>query len=307
MSLNSAAKATLQIHFCVVAWGFTAILGKLISLPALPLVWWRILIVVAVLGMLPRVWNSFRAMSNRHVASFAGVGVLVALHWLTFYGVINLSGAAVAAISIALSTVFVAPIETWLTGVSLRARDLFLGMVMLPAVALMTGGMPHEMRVGMVVGIVSAISLALFTALNKRLIRDHDPLAVTAIELGAGLLALTLLAPVMPWIPRVSEAFAGSLLTLPESRDLVLLLVLSLFCTLLPFALSLLALRHVSAFSAQIAYNLEPIYTIMLAVVLLEDCLEQTPKFYFGVMIILSAIALHTIVNRKKSARGCSW
>ena len=89
--------AWLQIHLCVVLWGFTAILGKLISLPALPLVWWRMLLVVALLLLLPRVWRGLRAMSARLRWSYAGVGVLVALHWLTFYASIKLSNASVAA------------------------------------------------------------------------------------------------------------------------------------------------------------------------------------------------------------------
>src|SRR6187431_1783943 len=96
MTSNAATRtAWLQIHFCVILWGFTAILGKLISMPALPLVWWRMLLVVVLLMLLPRVWRGLRAMPARLLWSYAGVGVLVALHWLTFYAAIKLSNASV--------------------------------------------------------------------------------------------------------------------------------------------------------------------------------------------------------------------
>ena len=93
MPMTDHARAQLQIHFCVLLWGFTAILGKLITLPALPLVWWRMLLVVVALALVPRVWRGLRALPPRLALAYAGIGVLVALHWLTFYGAIKLANA----------------------------------------------------------------------------------------------------------------------------------------------------------------------------------------------------------------------
>ena len=230
-------KAFLQIHFCVVLWGFTAILGKLITLPALPLVWWRMLLVVAALALVPRVWRGLRAMPARLAWSYAGIGVLVALHWLTFYGAIKLANASVAATCIALASVFTALLEPWLAGTRFNRRDLALGVAVLPGVALVVGGVPDAMRIGIVVGALSALLVGVFGALNKRLVEHGDPLTVTALELGAGTLALTALAPVMPWL---FPAFAGDLLAIPGGTDIAWLLLLSIGCTLFPFALSLL-------------------------------------------------------------------
>ncbi len=111
MPLSDAARAQWQIHLCVLLWGFTAILGKLISLAALPLVWWRMALVAAMLALAPRVWRSLRALDARRIAAIAGVGVVVALHWLTFYASIKLSNASVAATCMALGSVFTALIE----------------------------------------------------------------------------------------------------------------------------------------------------------------------------------------------------
>lgn len=297
MPMTDTSKAQWQIHFCVLLWGFTAILGKLITLPALPLVWWRMLVVVAALALVPRVWRGLRAMPARLSWSYAGIGVLVALHWLTFYGAIKLANASVAATCIALATVFTALVEPWLASTKFSKRDLGLGIAVLPGVALVVGGVPQEMRIGIAVGALSALLVALFGSLNKRLVAHGDPLTVTAIELGAGTLALTLLAPLMPLI---FPAFAGDLLVLPGARDTVLLLVLALGLTLFPFALSLVALRHMSAFAAQLAVNLEPVYAILLAIVLLGEQRELTSQFYLGVAIILAAVIVYPLLSRAR-------
>jgi drug/metabolite transporter (DMT)-like permease len=285
-----ATKAQLQIHFCVLLWGFTAILGKLITLSALPLVWWRMLMVLAALAVVPSFWRSLRTMPPRSVAIYGGIGVLVALHWLTFYGSIKLANASVAATCIALATPFTALVEPWLTRSRFSPRDLVLGVAVLPGVALVVGGVPQGMRAGVAVGVVAALLVAVFGSLNKRYVHHGEPLTVTGLELGAGFVALTLLAPVLP---ALLPELAGPLLTLPSQRDALLLLTLALACTLLPFALSFVALRHMSAFSAQLAVNLEPVYAIVLAIVLLGEQRELTAQFYTGVAIILLVVLAH--------------
>jgi drug/metabolite transporter (DMT)-like permease len=293
MSPPETRKAFLQIHFCVLLWGFTAILGKLITLPALPLVWWRMLIVVAALALVPGVWRGVRAMPRRLMFAYAGIGVLVSLHWLTFYGAIKLSNASVGATCIALATVFTALVEPWLARRRFSKRELALGIAVLPGVALVVGGVPSSMRLGIAVGALSAFLVALFGSLNKRLVEHGDPLTVTALELGAGTLVMTALAPLMPLL---FPAFAGNLFVLPSLHDALYLLGLSLACTLLPFTLSLVALRHMSAFAAQLAVNLEPVYAIVLAIVLLGEQRELTPLFYLGVAIILAAVLLYPLI-----------
>lgn len=286
VTLEPRQRAFLQIHFCVVLWGFTAILGKLITLSALPLVWWRMVLVVAVLLMVPKVRTNLFAMPKKLIAIYAGIGVVVALHWLTFYGAIKLSNASVGATCMALGPVFLALIEPWVARRPFSRVELFLGIAVLPGVALVVGGVPVEMRAGIAMGALSAFLVAIFGALNKRYIEKADALTVTAIELGAGTLALTLLAPVLLIVfPLPSE---GGLI--PSGSDFVLLLALSLGCTLLPFALSLVALRQMSAFSVQMAVNLEPVYSIVLAMVIFHEQRELNLGFYGGVAILLGAV-----------------
>ncbi len=290
--MQATHRARLQIHFCVLLWGFTAILGKSISLPALPLVWWRMLLVAAALLLMPRVWRGLRAMPTRLRWAYAGIGVLVSLHWLTFYAAIKLANASVGATCIALGSVFLAFVEPWIARRRFDPRELLFGAAVVPGVAMVAGGVPHDMRLGIAVGVLSALFVALFGALNKRLVEHGDPLTVTCIELGTGTAFLTLLAPLLP--------HAGAAFVLPDAHDALLLLALSFGCTLLPFALALVALRHLSAFGTQMVTNLEPVYAIVLAMLLLGEQRQLDGWFYAGVAVILLAVFAHPLLGRRQ-------
>src|SRR5215471_9047631 len=291
--MTATGKAQLQIHFCVLLWGFTAIFGRLITLPALALVLWRMLIVVAVLALLPSAWRSLRAMKKRLIAAYAGIGLLVALHWLTFYASIKLSNASVGATCMAVAPVFLALFEPLLARTRFNPRELLLGIVVIPGVVLVVGGVPAAMQLGLVVGVVSALLVALFSALNKRLVEHADPLTVTGIELGAGAVLLAVLAPLLP--------HDGPAFLLPDLHDTLLLLALALGCTLLPYSLALKALRQLSAYSIQLATNLEPVYAIVLAIPLLGEQRELATSFYAGVAIILLSVLVHPMLTRRRA------
>jgi drug/metabolite transporter (DMT)-like permease len=285
-------KAHLQIHFCVVLWGFTAIFGRLISLPALPLVWWRMTLVAVILGCVPRVWREWRRMPPRLLAAYSGIGCLIALHWLTFYGAIKLANASVGATCMALAPVFLSVVEPLMVGRRFDVRELLLGVVMVPGVVMVIGGVPTGMRGGIALGIVSAFFVSVFGTLNKRLVHHADPLAVTAIELAAGAVLLTVFGPLL----------MPPLFALPTPHDALLLLLLAVGCTILPFTLALIALRHLSAFAAQLAVNLEPVYAILLGSVLLHEHRQLDPLFYGGVLIILGAVLTYPLVVREQPA-----
>jgi drug/metabolite transporter (DMT)-like permease len=290
--MQPVTKARLQIHFCVLLWGFTAILGKLITLSALALVWWRMLLVTGALLLMPRVWRGLQAMPARLRWAYAGIGVLVSLHWLTFYAAIKLANASVGATCIALGPVFLAFIEPWITRRKFDPRELLIAIAVVPGVAMVVGGVPSGMRMGIAVGVLSALFVALFGSLNKRLVEHGDPFTVTCIELGTGTVFLTLLGPLIP--------HTGSAFQLPSTHDAVLLLTLAFGCTLLPFTLVLFALRHVSAFMMQMITNLEPVYAIVLAIVLLGEQRQLDAWFYGGVVVILGAVFAHPFLHREE-------
>jgi drug/metabolite transporter (DMT)-like permease len=292
--MSPTTKAQAQIHFCVLLWGFTAILGRLITLPALPLVFWRMTGVAAVLACVPGVWRAGRAMPPRTLLAFAGVGALLGLHWLTFYLSVKWANASVGATCQALAPVFLSFIEPPLTGRRFDPRDLLLGAAAVAGVATVVGGIPAGMHAGVAIGALSAVLVAVFSALNKRLILHADALAVTAVEIAAGAL---LMAALTAFVAQEGPAFP-----IPQGRDVVLLIVLALGCTLLPFWLHLVALRHLSAFWVVLATNLEPVYALLLAIPLLGEHHDLRPRFYAGVAVILVAVVAYPLLRMARGA-----
>lgn len=288
--MSPHTKAQLQIHFCVLLWGFTAIVGKLITLAALPLVWWRMLIAAGALALLPRVWRACRRMSPRLFAGYAFVGVMLALHWLTFYASVKLANASVAATCMGLAPVFLAVVEPLIMRRPFDLRELALGIAVVPGVALVVGGLPASMFEGLVVGVASAFFVAIYGVVNKRLVDRSDPLAINAVELATGVVVLGL---VMPFVSSTGEAFA-----VPGATDAFWLTVLALVLTVLPLTLSLVAMRHISAFGVQLATNLEPVYVVLIAMVLFGEHHELTWQFYAGLALILGAVLAYPLIKR---------
>ena len=288
--MTRATKAQLQVHLCVLLWGFTAILGRLITLPALPLVLWRMAMVTAILALVPAVWRACRALPVRLLGAYALIGAILGLHWLTFYLSIKMANASVGATCMALTPVLLAFVEPLVTGRRFEARDLFLGLFAVAGVALIVGGIPAGMRAGVAMGTLSAALVAVFGALNKRYIHDADALSVTAIEMAAGTALLVVLAPVL--------SGDGPAFVTPGARDLGLLAVLAVGCTLLPYWLHLVALRELSAYWVALATNLEPVYAILLAVPLLGEHHDLEPRFYAGVAIIVGAVLFYPLTAK---------
>ncbi len=297
--MSSIRKAHWQLHFCVLLWGFTPLLGALITLPAPQLVWWRMGLVALLLLALPGVARGIFALPRRLFFIYGGIGILVALHWLAFYGAIKLANASIAATCLGAATAFTAVLEPLITGRKFVARDLWLGFAVIPGVALVAGGLSSGQITGFIVGVLAALGATLFSSFNKRYIDGADPKVVTALELGAGAVFMT---AALPLLPHQGEGW-GAIYLLPQGKDLWLMAVFVVFCTALPFTLSLVALRHLSAFTAQMAVNLEPVYAVALAAVFLGERDELTTQFYLGVAILFAAVFLPPLVARLKLSR----
>lgn len=293
--MSSSRRALFQIHFCVVLWGFTAILGKAITLPALPLVWWRMVMVTAALMVVPKFWSGLAKVSGRAAATYLGIGIVVAAHWLTFYASIKLSNASVAATCMAFASFFVAFFEPFLARRAFDYREMFFGLAVIPGVALVVGGTPAQMRTGLVLGIVSAFLAAVFGMLNKRFIDRGAALTVTGLEMASGAVCLALISPLLP---------QGSVFVVPGRHDAILLVILALGCTLTPFVLSLVALRHLSAFTTALAINMEPVYSIVLAMAIFGEQKQLDFGFYGGVAIVLVVVFSHPLLQRMETNSG---
>jgi len=284
-SVAEERQAYLQLHACVVLWGLTAILGRLISLPAVQLVHWRMALVAVVLLGLRRTWVGLAGMPRHSIVVFVAIGSVVAAHWVAFYTSIKISNASVAVACLGLGSIFAAIIEPIVMRRPHERLEILLGILAVPGVVLIVGGVPLEMRLGIAAGIVAALLSAIFTTLNKRFGSNGDPFAITCLEMSAGAVLLS-----------VPAFFSG--LTMPSQMDAIWLMVLAIVCTLLPFVMWIQSLKYVSAFSTLLILNLEPVYAILLAAALFQEYEDLTPLFYGGTAIVLLTVVLQPQLRR---------
>lgn len=292
----SENRAYAELHLAVFLWGFTAILGDLISLNAVTLVWWRVLLTSISLLAFVRVGKIVREVGKRQALIFAALGCVVALHWVTFYGAIKLANASVGLICLATTALFSSILEPLIVKRKFLWYEMALGLFILPGIWLIIDGVDASMTTGVLVGLSSALLVTIFTTFNKLYVEKTEPLRITFIELTAGTLFLT---PFLPFMP-------GNFW--PEPVDWLYLIVLAVLCTTLTNFLFLRALKQLSAFAANLTVNLEPVYGIALAYFLLNDAEELTPSFYWGTGLILVAVfgyaGLKRVMNRRRVNNG---
>ncbi len=290
--MTPVQKANLQLHIAVVLFGFTAILGAFISLSALVLVWWRVFITSISLLFLINFGRKLYLLPRRLIFQYMGIGVIVGLHWVCFFGSVKYANASISLICMATISLFTALLEPLLLRSPFRWYELGLGIIIVPAMGLIVNSTELAMLPGIWIGLLSAFLASLFSTLNKKYVDKSDPLTITFLELGSACLFLGLLLPFFFWY-NTDASF------LPDMWDLFYLIILALLCTTFAYVLALMALQHLSAFASNLVYNLEPVYGILLAIIILQENKELDPAFYIGCGLILLSIFSYPFIRRR--------
>lgn len=290
----SQGRAYLELHIAVFLWGFTAILGDLIQLSALALVWWRVLLTAISVVFLLRNRQGFTHLSRRSLLQFSLVGVLTGLHWLTFYGAIKLSNASITLVCMATCAFFTSLIEPFLLRKKHNWTEVMVGFLIIPGMALIVQNVEVKMHLGIAVGLLSSLLAALFSTLNKKWIDNAEPLPITFIEMTS---AWLFLSAALPFFFHAEPNAA----LLPSAKDFLLLLVLALACTTLTWVLALRAMKHLTAFASNLTVNLEPVYGIALAWLILGEQKELSTGFYVGVSLIFVVVFSYPFLKKKLS------
>ncbi|MCC9041361.1 DMT family transporter [Myroides sp. M-43] len=285
-------KSYIYLHIIVFIWGFTAILGQLISLEALPLVWYRILIAVITL----LVYYSFTKQSvkapKHRIIQFLGAGVVIALHWLTFFLAIKVSNISITLACLSTGAFFASILEPIFLKRKIVAYEVFFGFIVICALTLIFS-VSSEYIEGILLALIAACLSAMFSIINSKLIVHSEAPVITFYEMAGGLLVLTLFL-------LCTGGFTPSFFEVSVS-DWMWLLLLGTVCTAFAFLGSVYVMRHLSPFTVMLTINLEPLYGILLAVAIFKDSEKMTPEFYIGALLILSTVVLNGVVkNRKK-------
>lgn len=284
-------KAFIQLHIAVFLAGFTAILGKWITLNEGLLVWYRLLITVLTLGIMMGFKGQLKLIPLKDIMKIFGVGAIVAFHWVCFYGSIKYSNVSVALVCFSATGFFTSFFEPLILKRRLSLAEVLLGLLAITGIYIIFDFHP-QYKIGIIFGIISAMGSSIFPIFNKGLLKTHSPKILTLYELGGGLLVLTVLTPF--YIMKFPATYF-----LPTGIDWICLLVMAWLCTVLSFDLQLQALKKISAFTTTLTYNLEPIYGIILAFIIFKENEQLNKQFYIGVLLIITAIVLQMVRVRK--------
>jgi drug/metabolite transporter (DMT)-like permease len=285
-------KYHILLHFIIFLWGFTGILGKLIHLDFYHIVWNRLLF--ALIGLAIAFYFmkiSIKVNSFIELVRLVGVGILVALHWITFYKSIQLSTASLGILCLSTVTLHV----TWLEPLIMKSKfswlEFALGLSVIGGIYIVSSDFNPSDYEALIYGLASAIFAALFSVFNGRLVKTIPATTMTFYELLAGFIFLSI-------ILITKGEFDASLFKMTTS-DFLWILFLGLVCTSFAFLVNINALKRLGAFTVSLSINLEPVYTILLAIVILEENKLLGPKFYFGSVLIVFVVILNAILKRK--------
>lgn len=290
--MNTTKRAYLELHIAVLLFGFTAILGNLIQLSAVVLVWWRVLLASLFFLLFTKAAARIRLIPRRFFWQFVGIGCLVTLHWLTFYGSIKLANASVALICLATTSFQSSILEPLMTRQPIKWFEVAVGIIIVPAMAFIASDLPSNMTAGLICGIVSSVLVVIFSILNKRIIDEADPLSISLLEMGSASVFLTLFLPIYFYFDKTATL-------IPSPSDWIYLLILVIFCTNIGYLLATRSLKHLSAFATNLTVNLEPIYGIVMAVLILKENKVLPPSFYVGSATILLAVLSYPFLKKR--------
>lgn len=279
-------KAFIQLHIAILLAGFTGVLGRLISINEGLLVWYRLFFTAITLGIMALITKKVSLRYHKSLFSLIGIGFIIALHWVFFYGSIKYSNVSVGLVCFSSIGFFSSIVEPLLLKRRIDIVEVVLGIAVMFGVYLIFH-FANNYQLGIVFGIISSFLAALFTILNKSMVGKYNPETISFYELGGGWIALTFFLPFYFQFFPVERYF-------PTYLDFVWLIVLSLFCTVLAFNLSIRSLQKISPFTVNLSYNLEPVYGIALAFLIYQEHRELGSSFYFGLGIILLTVLIQT-------------
>ncbi len=291
-------KVFIQLHLAVLLAGFTAILGRLITLNEGLLVWWRLLIALLVLAVLMIFKKELKSISRKDFLKISGVGAIVVFHWVAFYGSIKYANVSVALVCFSATGFFTALLEPLLLRKKIDFTEVFLGLLVIAGIYIIFDFYP-EFKKGILFGIVAAVGSAIFPIFNKELLKQFEPRVLTFYEFLGGLIMLSILLPIYTSVTK-PEYY------IPTNMDFIWLVILSVLCTVVMYHLQLLALKKISAFTVNLTYNLEPVYGLLMAFVFFNENKLFHSRFYIGLSLIILSILLHSLFLFKERKQASS-
>ncbi len=281
------------MHLIVILLGFTGILGKLIDSGSTVLVWYRMLIAFVFLLLYICVKSNFE-ISRKNFVQLLGIGFVVAAHWLFFFESIKVSNVSVAVVCMGTSSLFSTFLEPLILKRKIEARELILSIVVLFAISLALKA-DFTYVLGFVYGIIAAFLATLFTILNAMYVNKVSAEKITLIEMLGGFLMISIYL-------LFSQDFNFNELNV-SLKDIMYLILLGGICTSFAFVVSVEVMKFLSPYNVIMAVNLEPLYSVLLALLIFGESENMNLSFYIGGVLIIGAVSIDAYLkknNKKK-------
>ncbi len=289
---NDNLKNYLHLHLIVFIWGFTAILGKLISLQALDLVWFRIFFAVTIIAMFLLFKREKIKVPIPIFIGFVFSGIVIATHWYTFYEAIKVSNISITLVCLSTGAFFASILEPLFYKRKIIGYEVAFGLFAIIGIAIIFK-VETQYKTGIYLAILSAFLSALFSVLNGKYAKEYNPNVIAFYELMSGVVFLSI-------ILYFTDKFSAQFFQI-SLQDFIWLFLLSSICTAYAFSASIKVMKFLSPFTVMLTINLEPIYGILLALLIFKDSEQMNSLFYLGAAIILVTVIANGIVkNRKK-------
>lgn len=292
---SAKLKNYLHLHVLVFIAGFTAILGELISVEAIPLVWYRMVFALVLIAIFAIISKAKVKISLKSILKLGFAGVIIALHWITFFGSIKASNISIALVMFSTGAFFASLIEPIIYKRRIIWYELIFGALVIVGVFIITQSELRYMT-GIVLGIVSAFLASLFAVLNGKFLEKYTATVITFYEFISGVLFISL------YLFFAKSGFSIGFFKLTTS-DVIYLLILASVCTAYAFIASVYVMRYVSPYTVVLTYNLEPVYGIILAILLFPEKEKMSPNFYIGAFIIIGIVLFNGVLKNSKKLK----
>ncbi len=292
MAKSKLTRDLLILHFTVFIWGFTGILGNLISITAVQLVWYRVMIASVSLLIYFIVSRTSLKVSRKQFFQFFFTGSIVAIHWILFFHAIKVSTVSVTLVCLSSFTLFTAILEPLIKKQSILIPDVVIGLIIILGIYLIFK-FESQYTEGIILGLSSALASSLFSTINSTLVQKNDPKIIGFYEIAGAFF----------WIS-IYRLITGDLLKeqfVLGRADWIYLMILGTICTALAYVAGVSVMRSLSAFRVALITNLEPVYGILLAFIFFGNKETMSLGFYLGATLIIGSVFLYPIYKKHKN------
>lgn len=296
---EASIKDFIKLHWIVFLWGFTAILGNEMTIPAIDVSMYRTGIAAVIIYFFMRFRKKPFDIKPRETWPLLLTGVVIGSHWFLFFEAARISTVSVCLAGMATATFWASLIEPLVKKRKVAPVEVVLGLIVIGGLYLIFR-FEFDHAVGLTVAVISASLAALFSVLNSTFAHKHDQYEITFYEMIGATVGMALVIPI--YKPNILNEEV--LFVLPNLRDWGLLAILSIVCTVYAFSLSIELMKRISAFAVNLTINLEPVYGIILALAIYGEKEQMSNGFYYGTLVILGAVLSYPIYKRRKRKRA---